>query len=298
MFPCLSRTLEALGNVIQEADRVVYHDPHEVVVRVGPFEEGSFIMDLVLSVQNNPTVLFFLSDPEAVERIQKVLEYLGFIKKGKEILASLLELLEFLKNGKPAKVEPAGPDVFNYQNQEGQIMPVNQQIHSLVNNGTIQQFILPAVGAPLQREPVEAVKTFLANQEPQTAVRVPKEEMPAIKAYSEPDPLPPREEVVENITTEFLNPKSGTYGETEGSWTFTRAGTKKNPFRARISDERFLARYGRGAIRFYHDDVLKVKLRAEQRFKNGKTKTTFEIQEVLEYQAAPVKRMRAKRDLF
>jgi hypothetical protein len=170
---------------------------------------------------------------------------LGLIKSGGEMLASLLELLEFLKNGKPAKVEHYGRDRFNYYNQAGQVMPVNQPVHSLVNNGTIQQFFFPAMGAPLQREAVEAVKTFLVGQEQQTAVRVPKAELPAIKAYSEPDPAPPKEEVLENITTDFLNPKAGTYGDTEGTWTFTKAGTTKNPFRARITDEKFLARFGR-----------------------------------------------------
>jgi hypothetical protein len=179
-------------------------------------------MDLVLSVVNNPAVLFFVNHPEAIERIKKVLEYLGLIKKTKEVLVNLVELLEFLKNGKPAKVEPVGPGTFNYYNQEGQVMPVSQPIHNLVNNGTIQQYFFPAIGAPLQRENVEAVKTFLAGQEPQTAVRIPKAELPAIKAYSEPEPEPPKEEVVENITTELLNPKSGTYGLTEGTWTFTR----------------------------------------------------------------------------
>jgi hypothetical protein len=291
----LARTLEALGNIIQEGDKVVYHDPHEVMVRVKPFQEGSFIMDFVLSVLNNPTVLFFLSQPEAIERIKKVLEYLGLIKKSKDILVNLIELLEFLKNGKPAKVEPAGPDLFNYYNQEGQVMPVNQPIHSLINNGTIQQFIFPAVAAPLQRQNVEAVKTFLANQEHQTAMRLPKADLPAIKAYSEPEPEEPKEEISENITTEFLNPKAGTYGDTEGTWTFTRAGTNKNPFRARIRDENFLKRFGRGAIRFYHDDVLKVKLKTEHRLKNGKGKTSQEIIEVLDYQAAPVKRPKRTR---
>src|SRR5581483_8849581 len=100
----LAQTLEGIGQIIQEADRIVFDDDHEVNVKVKPFEEGSFMMDLVLSVQNSSAVLFFLSQPEAVERIKKVLEYLGLIKKTKEVFASLLELIEFLKKGKPAKV--------------------------------------------------------------------------------------------------------------------------------------------------------------------------------------------------
>lgn len=280
---------------MQEADNVIYHDEHHLNVKVRPFEEGSFVMDLVLSMQNSSAVLFFLSQPEAVERIKQVLEYLGLIKKTKEAFASLLEVIEFLKKGKPARVEPAGPDVYNYYNQDGATLPVNLPIHNLVNNGTIQQFIFPAVAAPLQRETVEAVRTLIANQ-PQTQVRVPKAELPAIQAYSEPEPEPPKEEVIENTTTEFLNPKSGTYGDTEGTWTFTLAGTSKNPFHAKITDEKFLARYGRGAIRFYHDDVLKAKVKREQRLRSGRSKTTSEIIEVLDYTPAPVKRTRRRKE--
>jgi len=290
----LARTLEALGNVIQEADDAVSHDANELAVRVRPFQEGSFVMDLVLSVIHDPTTLFALSQPEAIARIKTVLEYLGLIKKTKEVLASLIELLQFLGNGKPAKVEPAGPDTFNYFNKAGQSMPVNQPIHTLVNNGTIQQFIFPAVAAPLQREGVEAIRTALQNQ-PLTAVRLPKVEIAAIKAYSEPEPEAPEEEVVENFTTEFLNPKAGTYGDTEGTWLFMPAGQSTNPIRARITDDKFLARFGRGAIRFYHDDVLKVKLKTEVRMKDGKTKKSHEIVEVFDYQAAPVKRPRRKK---
>jgi ribosomal protein L16/L10AE len=69
----------------------------------------------------------------------------------------------------------------------------------------------------------------------------------------------------------------------------------KNPFRANISDENFLKRFERGAIRFYHDDVLKVKLKTEHRMKNGKGRTTHEIVEVLDYNPAPVKRQKRSR---
>jgi len=79
----LARTLEAMGNIIQESDQVLNPDRHQVVVRVKPFQEGSFLMDLVLSVQNNPLVLFFITQPEAIERIKKVLEYVGSSRRVK-----------------------------------------------------------------------------------------------------------------------------------------------------------------------------------------------------------------------
>jgi hypothetical protein len=147
----LSRTLEALGNVIEEGDHVLYPDRHQLVVKVRPFQEGSFLMDLVLSLQHNPTVLFFLTQPEAIARIEQVLEHLGLIKKAGEAIKTVLEVIEFLRNGRARRIEPTGPETFNYYNEQGQVMPVSQPIHNLVNNGTIQQYFYPAVGAPLQR---------------------------------------------------------------------------------------------------------------------------------------------------
>jgi hypothetical protein len=67
------------------------------------------------------------------------------------------------------------------------------------NNGTIQQFIFPAVAAPLQREAVESVRTLLAN-DLQTEVRLPKADMPAIRAFSEAEIEPAKEEIIENTT--------------------------------------------------------------------------------------------------
>ena len=104
----LSRTLEALGNVIEEGDHVLYPDRHQLVVRVRPFQEGSFLMDLVLSLQHNPTVLFFLTQPEAIARIEQVLEHLGLIKKAGEAIKTVLEVIEFLRNGKARRIEPTG----------------------------------------------------------------------------------------------------------------------------------------------------------------------------------------------
>ena len=67
-------------------------------------------------------------------------------------------------------------------------------------------------------------------------------------------------------------------------------GSKTNPIRATITDQKFLAKFERGIIRFYHDDVLKVKLKQTQTVKGSRGKVTYEVVEVLEYRkASPAK---------
>jgi len=278
----LARTLEALGHVIQESDRVINEEQHTLLIKVKPFEEGSFLMDLVVSVQNNPAILFFLTQPEAIERIKKVFEYIGLVKKGKEAYATLLDLIGHLKTGKPEKVEPKGPDQFVYTNHNGQELIVNGTVHNLVNNVFVQNFIFSAVAGPLQRPGVEGLSTYFKDEVEESKHFLPKAEAPAIEAYSSPVPEAPRVEVIENTTTEMLNPKAGTYGEPEGVWTFTRAGTKTK-IKANIADKKFLMKFQRGAVRFFHNDLLKVKLKHEQTVKNTKVTNKYEIVEVVEY---------------
>ena len=120
------------------------------MVKVKPFQELSWIMDLTMSIQNHPEVLFFLTNPEAIKRIQTVLECIGLIKKGKEAIATVMDVIRFLKDGKPDRVEPTGEDKFNIV-KNGQQLQVNGTVNSLSNNITIQNFFYPAVGAPMQR---------------------------------------------------------------------------------------------------------------------------------------------------
>lgn len=288
----LARTLEALGSVIQESDRLI-NEQHTLLIKVKPFQEGSFLMDLVVSVQNNPQILFFLSQPEAIARIKQVFEYIGLVKKGHEAVNTVMDVIRHLKNGTAQKVEPKGNDQYSYVNNNGQEMTVNGKVHAIYNNYTIQNNYYQAVGSPLQRPGVEGLSTYLKDEKAETLQYLPKAETPAIEAYSAPEETEQKSEVIENSTIEMLNPQAGTYGEPEGMWTFNRAGTSTK-LKATITDKTFLAKFERGSVRFFRNDLLKVKLKHEQTVKGSKVKNKYEIVEVIDYTKAPAKA--AKRD--
>src|SRR4051794_6186365 len=92
-----------------------------------------------------------------------------------------------------------------------------------------------------------------------TGVEITKEDVPAIRAYVEPPVSDGKSKVVENTSIYMLNPKSGNYGETKGSWTFRIAGTART-LKAKITDKKFLANYTNGVIRFYAQDLLTAKV--------------------------------------
>jgi len=284
----LARTLQSVGLVIQEANRIVGTSPHDVVVKVRPFEKGSFFMDLMLSVQNNPAVIFFLTNPEAYKQIKTVLEYIGLIKKGKEAIQTVKDVVDFLKGNKPEKVERQPNGTVTFTGPNGTQLNVPGPVGNLYVNPVITNNYFYAFGGNgMNRDGVEGLITFLKDQEEQTKQFVSKEEVvKTLKSYSEPLPAPPKVESVVNETVQYLNPKEGTYGSAEGV-TFLPAGKKRGGFKARIADENFLSRFHSGQVRFFQNDLLKARVKSEQKLSNGKTSSRHEIVEVLNYDPAP-----------
>jgi len=279
----LGRVLDSIGNVISETNRLIKKpDTGDLAIKVKPFQTGSFIMDFVMHVQQNPQYLFLATQTETVQQVKDALECLGVIKKVKDQGASLIELLKRLKDGKPAKVEQKGPDRFEYHAADGSVTSVGSQVHTLYNNGTINNFVFPAFGKPLEGEGVEGIITFLKGAQAATGVKLVKDDAAYLRAYAEPTALATPPEKLENTTIQMLRPKSGNYGEQSGTWTFRVAGTQRS-IKATIKHKEFLAKYTSGIIRFYTGDLLKVKVHETQTIDASGEKVTNEIIEVIEY---------------
>jgi len=279
----LGRMLDSIGHVISETNRIIRKpDAGDLAIKVKPFQTGSFIMDFVMHVHQNPQYLFLASQGETIKQVKDALECLGVIKKIKHHGTSLIELVKKLKDGKPAKIEQKGPDNFEYHGADGSVTPVGSQVHTLYNNGTINNYFFPAFGKPLEGDGVEGISTFLKGAQATTGVKLVKDDAASLRAYSEPVDTPIRPEKLENTTVQLLRPKSGNYGEQSGTWTFRVAGTQRN-IKATIKHKEFLAQYTSGVIRFYSGDLLKAKVHETQTIDATGEKVTNEIIEVIEY---------------
>jgi hypothetical protein len=164
------------------------------------------------------------------------------------------------------------------------VIPVSAPVNNLYNNGMVNNYIFN-IAAPAERPDVVGVKTFLKNMEQATGMEITRDDVPAIRAYVEPPVNDARPKVIENTSPYMLHPKSGNYGETKGTWTFTIAGTSQT-IKAKITDKKFLANYTSGVIRFYAQDLLTAKVHAKQTLDGSKVKTQNEIIEVLDYRQA------------
>lgn len=279
----LGRMLDSIGNVISETNRTIKKaDAGELGIKVKPFQAGSFIMALVMHVQNNPEYLFLASQADNIKQIKEALKYLGLIKEIKEKGSSLIQLLRNLKNGKPTKVEQKGSGSFEYHAADGSVTPVSMQVHNLYNNGVINNYIYPGFGRPLENEGVQGITTYLEGAEAATGVKLAKDDAASLRAYSKPDDTPIVSETLENTTVQMLHPKSGNYGEQSGTWTFRVAGTQRS-IKATIKHQDFLAKYTSGIIRFYTGDLIKARVHETQTIDGTGERVVNEIVEVIEY---------------
>ena len=187
-----------------------------------------------------------------------------------------------LANGKPTKVEATNGG-YKYFAEDGSSVLVNPTVHDIFNNSVVNQYFFKIV-SPAAKEEVKDILTYIKNQ-PETARTIDKTDVKAIQSYGEPDDDLEEPKTYENTTTKVLNPKSGNYGQTTGTWVFTVAGTKAT-IKAKIVDQDFLKKYGSGSIRFYQGDKLTVKLLERQVNEGNRSKMEYEIVEVLDYSGA------------
>jgi hypothetical protein len=174
----LSKALESFGEILREGNRLLSPET-ELSLKVRPFERGSFIMDIVLRVSENPAFLAFLASPELRKQAKEILEYLGFIKKAGQMGVSLIELLKKLRTGMPEKVEKKG-EAYEYIASDGASISVTAPVHTLYNNGVVNNYIFN-IAAPAARPEVDGIKTYLKGDEAATGVQITKADVPTIK---------------------------------------------------------------------------------------------------------------------
>jgi len=84
------------------------------------------------------------------------------------------------------------------------VIPVNSTVNALYNNPVINNFTFNIV-APAARENVEGIVTYLKTARELTGVKIDKEDVQAVRAYSQPPDEAPIQEILEDTTTKLLS---------------------------------------------------------------------------------------------
>lgn len=277
--------LTALGEVIQEANRVLNPDAGDIHITVKPFEKGSFPIELLLS-QDAQNTLYAAYQAGGITAIIGVLKTIGLIRAKVKEYVSLLDLLKKLNGQPPQEIRPVeNGKKFEVTGHDNQVTNIDASVNIVLNNPTITGD-LTQIFAPLDKAHREKIQSFIKGDD-ESRVEVTRQEAPALKEIALPVPAneTPRESEHTNVV--FLNPKRGSFEGEGDKWTFRKGGRQGEIIKANIKDQKFLQELVSGEKRLNGGDVLTVELHEKQKVVGSQIHTTNDILKVLDYKPAP-----------
>ena len=283
----LAPTLLALGELIQESNKLLNPSGKQIGVNVKPFRPGSFIVDLTVFPQNNLQQFLDLLNAHPVEQVKTLLEWIGLIGGGP---VGVVQLVKWLK-GRPKSVQEIQPGEYRYTAGDDKSITVNARVHQLFSNSTITNNIYRVYASPMEgQSSVTGVKTYLEQDATKTEVKVSRDEVPSMRESVNPSPEATyaSEVTVKEHTQHgvFLNPKRGSFENDPRDWSFYRG--KSEVITATIKDKDFLRDYQNGKYRLLSTDLLTVDLLERQTVVGTIVKKpTYEILQVTNYIKGP-----------
>lgn len=272
--------LTSFGELIKEANRLVGSHPSDIGINIKPAEKGSFIQEFIIYAPSLYQSLTTLIDKHSVEDLKTVIEWLGIINGAG---VSVFHTIKFL-NGKWSKIEEAGPNEYKYFTDDGQSITVNGPVHTLIQSPVIQENIknvFYAIPKSISPEDI-SISTYETSSPEKTRVTFNEEDIESIGVYSGQELSDIGKETIAAVTTLYLKPKHGSYKGDRGPYSFFNGKDIVSP--VTIEDEDFLILLNSGEVRLHADDVLKVRLRTEQKVTaNNDIYVHHFIEKVLEY---------------
>lgn len=276
--PDVSSILNSLNNLVQESSKTLNPIGPSIDIKVKPFQEGSFVFDLVLGFLQTAQATISPTGSEGIKQLIETLKLVGIIA-GEEM--DVLSLLKKLK-GKPKKVVESQGGNFNYLSQDDETIEVKGDVHNLLQNPNITNNISNTYYLPFNDENVEKINGYIKDDEENTRTEVKQEEAQNIDKFTSPEIKPIEPRTIEQDLIVLLHPKRVDIEGDGSKWSFREAGG--DVIQASIKDKIFLENIALGKIRLTQSDTLEVKLHKTQKInENGSESMTNDILEVLDY---------------
>lgn len=261
----LGPALMSLGQLFDEANRVLNDDKTSIHLKVVAQTPGSFEISLLLTTSIPQDITSFL----AGDYVTSALNLKELILGGGVGIFSLFQLIRWLKGGKPTKIKDNGNGTFEITfEKETFIIPL--KLLRLYQDIAIRR-ATESVLSPLKKEGID---TFKVKQKRKVIEVITKEDLHYFATPSLQD-----EQITETERISAFTIVSVTFKE-DNKWRLSDGNVTMY---VTIKDTEFLYKVENNLISFSYGDILRCRVRTVQWRTSEGLKTEHEVLEVLEH---------------